>query len=103
MIVGAAIVGQPVLDGDTILVVLATANSDHLVGQDNSWSFGYGPHAYPGRMIALTIAEAAISGLLQRRTIPFKLPTPQSYPPSANARIPILDCPIQRPARKERQ
>lgn len=92
--------GHSVRTGDAILVVLATATGDEVEG---SLPFGYGRHACPGRLIALTIAEAAIAGLFQRGLIPVALPSPVPYRSLANARIPILGCPVSRPARENAQ
>jgi cytochrome P450 len=91
----ATIAGRSVPAGDAILVVLAAANDDEGI---DSLSFGYGQHACPGRPIALVITEVAVSALLQRGLIPIELPSPMLYQSSTNARVPILDCPVQRPA-----
>lgn len=86
-----AIGDQTVRAGEMVLVALAAANLDHGCAGPVLWSFGQGAHACPGQTIARTIASGCIETLLERGVIPFRLPSPLTYEPSSNARIPILE------------
>ncbi len=88
--------GQVLEVGDTILVLLASANRDSEVNpepdsfllerpQRRMFSFGMGRHQCPGQQLALTLASQVILALLQRQPV---LPVPFSYWPSLNGRIP---------------
>jgi cytochrome P450 len=89
------IFGQPVKEGDAILVSLAAANRDPAANPDpdrfdaqrenpRTFSFGAGVHACPGRTLALEIASA---GVRQRAAEPLPGFT---YLPAANARVPLF-------------
>ncbi len=88
--------GQVVEVGDTILVLLASANRDSDVNpepdrfllerpQRRTFSFGMGRHHCPGQQLALNLASQVILALLQRQPV---LSVPFSYWPSLNGRIP---------------
>ena len=88
--------GQALEVGDTILVLLASANRDSAANPDpdrfllerpqrRTFSFGVGRHQCPGQQLALTLASQVILALLQRQPV---LPVPFSYWPSLNGRIP---------------
>lgn len=74
------VAGQPMKEGDAVLVLLAAANR----------AFGTGPHACPGETLAVTIAQAGIEALLQAGLDLDRLATSVTYRPSANVRIPIF-------------
>ena len=74
------VAGQPMKEGDAILVLLASANR----------AFGAGPHACPGETLAVTIAQAGIETLLHAGLDFERLATSVTYRPSANARIPLF-------------
>ena len=90
-------IGDQVLEvGDTILVLLASANRDGDANPDSDsflleraqrrvFSFGVGRHQCPGQQLALTLASQVILQLLQRQPV---LLVPFSYWPSLNGRIP---------------
>ena len=73
--------------GDTIIVSLAAANLDS-VGE--CWSFGAGRHACPGRDLALVIAAEAVPVAVERGLVRGALPSPKSYRPLGNVRIPVF-------------
>jgi cytochrome P450 len=88
--------GQVLEGGDTILVLLASANRDGHANPDpdrfllerpqrRTFSFGAGRHQCPGQQLALTLASQVILALLQRQPA---LPVSFSYWPSLNGRIP---------------
>ncbi|MCR4539264.1 cytochrome P450 [Pseudomonas sp. 18.1.10] len=90
------IAGQVLEVGDTILVLLASANRDGDAHpepdrfllerpQRRTFSFGVGRHHCPGQQLALTLASQVILALLQRQPV---LPVPFTYWPSLNGRIP---------------
>lgn len=95
--------GQVLEVGDTILVLLASANRD---GDENpepdrfllerpqrrTFSFGVGRHQCPGQQLALTLASQVILALLQRQ---LALPVSFSYWPSLNGRIPRFHLAVQ--------
>lgn len=74
------VAGQPMKEGDAILVLLAAANR----------AFGAGPHACPGETLAVTIVQAGIEALLHAGLDLERLATSVTYRPSANARIPLF-------------
>ena len=97
----AVIAGIPVAAGDAVLVVLAAANRDPAanpapdvfdIDRENRVSFtaGRGPHACPGEQIALTIAAAALRGLMARGIDARVAAPPPAYRPLTNARIPVF-------------
>ncbi|CAN5852058.1 cytochrome P450 [soil metagenome] len=77
--------GMAFAEGDVVLVTLAAANS---VSDDRSWSFGDGPHACPGKALALMIAAVGVTELLESEMVPRHIPEPVRYQPLPNARIP---------------
>ncbi len=89
-------------EGDTVLVVLAAANRDPAANarpetfdarrpDRRLFTFGMGPHACPGEMLAVGIAAAGVDALLAAGLDPAGLPARLTYRPSANARIPLFD------------
>lgn len=85
--------------GDTILVLLASANRDCFANTDpdsfilkralqRTFSFGSGRHECPGQRVALTIASEAILAWLRQQPGPSARPYLWSYLPSLNGRIP---------------
>jgi cytochrome P450 len=83
-----AIEGCQIAAGDRLLVVLAAANLD---AETPDFSFGAGVHACPGRELALTIAESAISGLLVSGLDFSSLSFSDEYRASLNTRIPLFN------------
>lgn len=93
-------IGSGVLEaGDSVLVVLASANRDSAANpqpdsfvlerpQRRLFSFGSGPHQCPGQTLALTIAAQAIVQLLRRQPALLEHACQQGYWPSLNGRIP---------------
>jgi cytochrome P450 len=73
------VAGVAMRRGDVILVVLAAASDD----AQRTFSFGSGAHACPARMLATTIAAAALARLRWSGTA-------RGYRPSTNARVPVL-------------
>jgi cytochrome P450 len=97
-----SIAGVDIPAAARILVILAAANRDPAANPDpdrldlsrpdrRTFTFGLGPHACPGALLATTIAAAGIRALLAAGFDPRCLPTPIRYRASANARIPIFD------------
>jgi cytochrome P450 len=93
--------GAEFRSGDVVLVVLAAANRDSAANPQPDrfdatrhdrrvFSFGVGPHACPGRRVAVTIATAGVARLLENGVMPAQLETHPVYRPSANTRIPLL-------------
>ena len=89
-------------EGDSVLVVLAAANRDPAANarpemfdarrpDRRLFTFGMGPHACPGEMLAVGIAAAGVDALLAAGLDPAGLPARLTYRPSANARIPLFD------------
>ncbi|WP_338526502.1 cytochrome P450 [Pseudomonas batumici] len=93
-------IGDNVLEaGDTVLLLLASANRDPSANPDpdsfllkrsqrRTFSFGSGRHECPGQQVALTIASEAILALLHRQPTFSARPYRWSYLPSLNGRIP---------------
>ncbi|WP_339414708.1 MULTISPECIES: cytochrome P450 [unclassified Pseudomonas] len=93
-------IGRWVLEaGDTVLVLLASANRDSDAHsqpdsfvlerpQRRLFSFGLGRHQCPGQTLALTIAAQAIVQLLRRQPAVLEHACQQGYWPSLNGRIP---------------
>ncbi|MBD9456144.1 cytochrome P450 [Pseudomonas sp. PDM05] len=93
-------IGGSVLEaGDTVLVLLASANRDPYANPDpdrllvkrtqrRTFSFGSGRHECPGQQLALTIAAEAILAWLHRQPASSARPYRWSYLPSLNGRIP---------------
>lgn len=87
--------GQPVKEGDAILVSLAAANRDPAANPNpdrfdalrenpRTFSFGAGIHACPGRNLAVEIATAGVRQRVQDPLPGF------TYLPAANARVPLF-------------
>ena len=93
-------IGGYVLEaGDTVLVLLASANRDPCANPDpdsfllnraqrRTFSFGSGRHACPGQQLALAIASEAILAWLHRQPASLASPCRWRYLPSLNGRIP---------------
>lgn len=93
-------IGDSVLEaGDTVLVLLASANRDPCLNPDpdsfllkrskrRTFSFGSGRHECPGQQLALAIASEAILLWLQRQSFPSARSYRWRYLPSLNGRIP---------------
>jgi cytochrome P450 len=97
----AVVAGQPMKDGDVVLVVLAAANRDPAVNPDPArfdprratpqvFTFGHGPHACPGATIAVSIAATGVETLLSLGVDPATLARDVSYKPSPNIRMPLF-------------
>jgi cytochrome P450 len=96
-----AVAGQPLREGDVVLVVLAAANRDPSVNPQpdrfdpqrrdrQAYTFGSGVHACPGEAIATAIAEVGVAHLLATGVEPERLVERVTYRPSANTRIPLF-------------
>ncbi|WP_339531067.1 cytochrome P450 [Pseudomonas mucidolens] len=93
-------IGDRVLEaGDTVLLLLASANRDPRANPDpdrflldraqrRTFSFGSGRHACPGQQVAVSIACEAISALLHRQPVTSAGLLRWGYRPSLNGRIP---------------
>jgi cytochrome P450 len=97
----ARVAGQPMKAGDVVLVVLAAASRDPLVNSEparfdpfrpspQTFTFGVGPHACPGEMVATAIATAGVRQLLAVGVEPERLAGRVTYRPSANTRVPVF-------------
>ncbi len=96
-------IGNQVLAaGESILVLLASANRDTEANTDPDsfvlartqrrlFSFGSGRHQCPGQQLALTIAAQAVLALLRRQPALLAGAGRFSYWPSLNGRIPRFD------------
>jgi cytochrome P450 len=93
------VAGQPMRNGDMIIVSLAAASRDpalnpdpnrfELLRKDRRYlEFGAGAHACAGTRIALLIVETAIEVLLDRKLPLTGLAEHVSYRPSAHIRMP---------------
>lgn len=92
--------GGAVLEtGDTILVLLASANRDPLANEHpdefitqrrerRTFGFGHGHHCCPGHALAITIATTAVQSLLQTQPEMSANRWVWQYRPSVNGRIP---------------
>ncbi|ROM57515.1 cytochrome [Pseudomonas poae] len=91
--------GRVLEAGDTVLLLLASANRDACANPDpdsfllnrtqrRTFSFGSGRHECPGQQLALTIASQTILVWLHRQSTPFDRPYRWRYLPSLNGRIP---------------
>jgi cytochrome P450 len=101
MATDGVIAGQRMAAGDTVLVVLAAANHDAAANPrperfdpDRSgrrtFTFGAGPHACPGEIVAVAIARAGVERLLAHGLALETLPERPAYLPSGNLRIPLF-------------
>ncbi|SOD23188.1 Cytochrome P450 [Variovorax sp. YR752] len=96
------IAGTPLASGDTVLVLLASANRDPVFNPnpDNFMlvrarrrmlGFGHGMHACPGQALACTLAAASLDALLRRAPdLDAQRLRSWSYRPSVNGRIPVF-------------
>jgi cytochrome P450 len=93
--------GQPMQDGDAILVVLAAANHDAGANpaperfevrrrERRVFTFGVGVHACPGETLASTIAELGVRQLLDAGLEPDAVLDGLRYRASANTRVPLF-------------
>ena len=97
----AVVAGQAMKTGDAVLVVLAAANRDPAANADparfdvdrrapRTFTFGLGPHACPGAILATTIAAAGVTELLRGGLALADVAQRVRYRPSANTRIPVF-------------
>ena len=96
------IAGSPLAAGDTVLVLLASANRDPAFNPDpdsfvlvrakrRMLGFGHGMHACPGQALACTLAAAGLEALLQRAPdVDAQLLRGWHYRPSVAARVPVF-------------
>lgn len=103
-------IGRQVLQvGDTILVLLASANRDRDANpypdavllartQRRTFSFGHGRHQCPGQRLALTLASQLILALLHRQPDVLTYTAEFSYWPSLNGRIPRFQHSAKQPS-----
>jgi cytochrome P450 len=96
------VAGEPMKEGDAILVILAAANRDPAVNAEPdrfdagrssrvAFTFGIGPHACPGEAVATTIASAGVHELLQAGLDPIRLGGPSAYRKSVNIRMALWE------------
>jgi cytochrome P450 len=100
----ATIAGTTVAAGDTVLVLLASANRDPALNPEpdrfmpvrarrRMLGFGHGMHACPGQALACTLAAASLHTLMMLQRAP-DLDAQRllgwSYRPSVNGRIPVF-------------
>jgi cytochrome P450 len=96
------VAGEPMKEGDTILVVLAAANRDPAVNPEPdrfdagrssrvAFTFGIGPHACPGEVVATAIASAGVHELLQAGLDPVRLGRPSAHRKSVNVRMALWE------------
>jgi cytochrome P450 len=79
--------GQALQPGDTVLVLLASANHDG--AQAHGW--GHGRHACPGERLSQTLAAALLQHWLAQDADGWRAATATwTYRPSPNARIPLF-------------
>lgn len=96
------IAGTPLAAGDTVLVLLASANRDPAFNADpdsfvlvrakrRMLGFGHGMHACPGQALACTLAAAGLEALLQRAPdVDAQRLRGWHYRPSVAARVPVF-------------
>ena len=95
------VAGEPMIEGETILVILAAANRDPSANprpdrfdvsrpDRQAFTFGVGPHACPGEALAVAIAEAGVASLLAAGVEPAGLVDGVTYRASVNTRIPLF-------------
>ena len=97
------IAGTDVAAGDTVLVLLASANRDPAFNTEpdrfmpmrerrRMLGFGHGMHACPGQALACTLAAASLHTLLQQHAADLDAQRLRgwSYRPSVNGRIPVF-------------
>lgn len=97
------IAGTTVAAGDTVLVLLASANRDPAFNPEpdrfmpvrarrRMLGFGHGMHACPGQALACTLAAASLHTLMLQRAPDLDAQRLRgwSYRPSVNGRIPVF-------------
>ena len=88
--------------GDTVLLLIAAANRDEHLNpnphrfdatrqQRRTFTFGEGPHACPGKTIAVAIATSAVEHLLKTGFDASRASARITYHRSANIRMPLFD------------
>jgi cytochrome P450 len=96
---GGLLAGEPMGEGDVILVLLAAANRDPRENAEpalfdafrtarRTFGFGRGAHACPGQALTLAIAGAGLEQLLHSQLAPEEGLQPVGYRASFNLRIP---------------
>ncbi|HWN14740.1 MAG TPA: cytochrome P450 [Candidatus Dormibacteraeota bacterium] len=96
------VAGQRMTAGDTVLVVLASANHDAAENpaperfdvsraSRRTFTLGAGIHGCPGESLAITIARAGVEQLLARGVALAPLAEAVTYRPSGNLRVPLFD------------
>jgi cytochrome P450 len=97
----AVVAGRELPAEEAVLVLLAAANRDPRANPDPNafdparpaprvFTFGVGPHACPGRLVATSITRAAVARLLLNGVDPARLDVRPAYRPSPNCRMPLL-------------
>lgn len=95
------VAGQALKAGDAVLVVLAAANRDPAANAEparfdldrpspRTFTFGLGPHACPGAVLATTIAAAGVTALGECGLALDALAERVRYRPSVNTRVPVF-------------
>lgn len=96
------IAGTTIAAGDTVLVLLASANRDPAFNPEpdrfmpvrarrRMLGFGHGMHACPGQALACTLAAASLHALLHRGLdLDAQRQRGWGYRPSVNGRIPVF-------------
>jgi cytochrome P450 len=98
---GGTVGDQAMRAGDTVLVVIAAANRDPIENPDPArfdplrrerlvFTFGFGPHACPGEMLATLITVSGVAELLAQGVAPERLAASVTYRASPNMRIPVF-------------
>ena len=96
-----SLAGQPIAQGQGVLLLLASANRDPALNRDpdvfepgrierRSMSFGAGPHGCPGEAIAIEVAAAGLHGFHAVRPLDELFGPCTGFRPLANARIPVF-------------
>lgn len=99
--VNTVVAGQALRAGETVLVVLAAANRDPAANvaperfdpdrrSPRTFTFGLGPHACPGAILATTIAAAGVTALGACGLALDDLAGQVRYRPSVNTRVPVF-------------
>jgi cytochrome P450 len=95
------VAGQRMTAGDTVLVVLASANHDAAANpaperfdvsraSRRTFTLGAGIHGCPGEQLAIAIARAGVEQLLARGVALAPLAEAVTYRPSGNLRVPLF-------------
>jgi cytochrome P450 len=96
---GGLVAGEPMAEGDVVLVLLAAANRDPSENSEPAvfdvfrtarrmFGFGQGAHACPGQALSLAIARAGVEQLLESHLAPEEVLKAVGYRASFNLRIP---------------